>query len=64
MKNKYITPEQFYCVEEIAVEYHNPECKKILTEKLTEFDFEIFALNQFGWFCTDIEQMGILHAKR
>lgn len=61
---QYITPEQFSCVEEIAVEYHNPECKKILTEKLEEFGFEIFALNQFGWFCTDINQMGIMHAKR
>jgi hypothetical protein len=61
---QYITPEQFSCVEEIAVEYHNPECKRILTEKLEEFGFEIFALNQFGWFCTDINQMGIMHAKR
>lgn len=59
-----VTAEQFTCVEEIAVEYHNPECKKILTEKLDEFGFEIFALNQFGWFCTDINQMGIMHAKR
>jgi hypothetical protein len=61
---KYITPEQFSCVEEIAIEYHNPECKKILIEKLNEFSFEIFAINQFGWFCTDINQMGIMHAKR
>ena len=61
---KHITLEQFSCVEEIAVEYHNTECKKILIEKLEEFGFEIFALNQFGWFCTDINQMGIMHAKR
>ena len=61
---QHITLEQFSCVEEIAVEYHNPECKKILTEKLDKFNFEIFALNQFGWFCTDINQMGIMHAKR
>ena len=61
---QYITPEQFSCVEEVAIEYHNPECKRILTEKLEEFDFEIFAINQFGWFCTDINQMGIMHAKR
>lgn len=60
MKN--ITAEQFQSVEEIAVEYHNPECKKILEDKLTELGFEIFAINQFGWFCTDINQMGIMHA--
>jgi predicted RNA methylase len=62
MKN--ITAEQFKSVEEIAVEYHNPECKKILEDKLTELGFEIFAINQFGWFCTDINQMGIMHAKK
>jgi hypothetical protein len=62
MKN--ITAEQFQCVEEIGVEYHNPECKKILEDKLTELGFNIFATNQFGWFCTDINQMGIMHAKR
>jgi hypothetical protein len=61
---KDITAEQFQSVEEIAVEYHNPECKKVLEDKLTELGFDIFALNQFGWFCTDINQMGILHAKR
>lgn len=58
-----ITKEQFSSVEEIAVEYHNPTCKQILTTKLEEFGFEIFAINQFGWFCTDINQMGIMHAK-
>ena len=61
---KDITAEQFESVEEIAVEYHNPTCKEILEKKLTELGFEIFATNQFGWFCTDIEQMGIMHAKR
>ena len=61
---KDMTLEQFESVDEIAVEYHNPSCKKILEDKLTEFGFEIFATNQFGWFCTDIEQMGIMHAKR
>lgn len=60
---KDITKEQFSSVEEIAVEYHNPSCKQILTDKLKEFGFEIFAINQFGWFCTDINQMGIMHAK-
>ena len=61
---QHITSEQFSCVEEVAIEYHNHECKRILTEKLEEFGFEIFAINQFGWFCTDIKQMGIMHAKR
>jgi hypothetical protein len=37
---------------------------KILEEKLTELGFDIFATNQFGWFCTDINIMGIMHAKR
>jgi predicted RNA methylase len=59
-----ITSEQFESVEEIAVEYHNPACKQILEDKLNELGFEIFAINQFGWFCTDINQMGIMHAKR
>lgn len=59
-----ITSEEFSCVKEIGVEYHNPQCKEILERKLPEFGFEIFALNQFGWFCTDINIMGIMHAKR
>lgn len=59
-----ITPEQFASVGEIAVEYHNPACKEIVMRKLSDFGFEIFAINSFGWFCTDIDQMGILHAKR
>jgi hypothetical protein len=61
---KDITEDQFKSVDEIAVEYHNPACKKILEDKLTELGFEIFAINQFGWFCTDINQMGIMHSKR
>jgi hypothetical protein len=61
---EHITTEEFDCVKEIGVEYHNPECKHILETKLNEFGFEIFAINQFGWFCTDINIMGILHAKR
>lgn len=61
---KDITAEQFESVEEIAVEYHNPTCKDVLEKKLTELGFEIFATNQFGWFCTDINEMGIMHAKR
>jgi hypothetical protein len=61
---QFINSNQFLSVEEIAIEYHNPECKKILIEKLNEFGFDIFATNQFGWFCTDLNQMGIMHAKR
>jgi hypothetical protein len=59
-----ITADQFQSVEEIAVEYHNPACKKILIDKLTELGFVIFANNKFGWFCTDINEMGLIHAKR
>lgn len=61
---KDITSEQFQSVEEVAIEYHNPECKQIVEEKLIELGFDIFATNQFGWFCTDLNLMGIIHAKR
>jgi len=56
--------EHWASVEEIGVEYHNPTCKSILENKLVEFGFEITNINQFGWFCTDTNIMGILHAKR
>jgi hypothetical protein len=59
-----LNAEDFAGVEEVAIEYHNPVCKEILERKLPEFGLEIFALNQFGWFCTDTNVMGILHAKR
>ena len=59
-----MTAQDFSSVEEIAVEYHNPTCKRILLEKLPAFGFTVFAINQFGWFCLDINQMGILHAKK
>ena len=51
-------------VEEIGVEYHNPTCKSILETKLIEFGFQITAINGFGWFITDTNIMGIMHAKR
>lgn len=56
--------EDWSSVEEIGVEYHNPTCKLILETKLVEFGFKITNVNQFGWFCTDTNIMGILHAKR
>ena len=59
-----MTTEHFSSVEELAIEYHNPECKEILERKLPEFGFNIFAINQFGWFVTDTNIMGIMHAKR
>lgn len=59
-----MTADHFASVEEIAIEYHNPECKEILERKLPEFGFNIFAINQFGWFVTDTNIMGIMHAKR
>ena len=61
---KDITAEQMASVEEVAIEYHNPECKKIVTNKLTELGFTIFAINPFGWYVTNPEIMGVLHAKR
>lgn len=59
-----ITPQDFSSVEEVAVEYHNPECKRILEQKLQEFSFEITARNQFGYYCTDPEIMGVMHARK
>lgn len=59
-----MTADHFASVEEIAIEYHNPECKEILERKLPEFGFDIFAINQFGWFVTDTNIMGIMHAKK
>ena len=59
-----MTSEQWISVEEIGVEYHNPTCKEILERKLSEFGFEITNINTFGWFCTDVNIMGIMHAKR
>lgn len=56
--------EQWSSVEEIGVEYHNPTCKEILERKLTEFGFQITNINSFGWFVTDSNIMGIMHAKR
>jgi hypothetical protein len=59
-----MSSEDWSSVEEIGVEYHNPTCKSILETKLVEFGFEITNINQFGWFVTDTNIMGILHAKR
>jgi hypothetical protein len=54
----------FDSVEEFAIEYHNPDCKKVITDKFEELGFEITALNNFGYYCTDSNIMGIIHAKR
>lgn len=59
-----MSSDDWKSVEEIGVEYHNPTCKEILERKLVEFGFEITALNGFGWFETDTNKMGILHAKK
>lgn len=61
---KDITAQDMASVEEVAIEYHNPECKRIITSKLTELGFTIFAINPFGWYVTNPEIMGVLHAKR
>lgn len=57
-------PIHWDSVKEIGVEYHNPTCKSILETKLTEFGFEITNMNGFGWFVTDTNIMGIMHARR
>lgn len=59
-----MSSEDWKSIEEIGVEYHNPTCKLILENKLVEFGFEITSINQFGWYVTDTNIMGILHAKR
>jgi hypothetical protein len=51
-------------VEEIAIEYHNSVAKSIVENKLEELNFEITNLNAFGWFCTDVNTMGIIHGKK
>jgi len=61
---KDIPVEVFSSVEEMAVEYHNPECKEVLINKFKELNFEVFASNSFGWYCTDPNIMGIIHAKK
>lgn len=59
-----ISLEDFSSVEEVAVEYHNPDCKRILEHKLQEFSFEITARNKFGYYCTDPEIMGVMHVRK
>lgn len=59
-----MTSEQWNSIIEIGVEYHNPTCKAILEKKLVEFGFQITHINSFGWFVTDSNIMGIMHAKK
>jgi hypothetical protein len=61
---KDMSAQDFQSVQEMAIEYHNPECKSILEQKFKEFSFEVTACNQFGYYCTDPNIMGIIHAKR
>jgi hypothetical protein len=61
---KDVPKEVFSSVKEFAIEYHNPECKKVLTDKFDELDFEITALNSFGYYQTDPNIMGIIHSKK
>jgi hypothetical protein len=51
-------------VNEVAVEYHDNECKNIILTKLDELRFDVFAINSFGYHCLDIEIMGVIHAKK
>jgi hypothetical protein len=61
---KDVPKEVFDSVKEFAIEYHNPECKKVLTDKFDELNFEITALNSFGYYQTDSNIMGIIHSKK
>lgn len=59
-----IPTHYFDTIEEIAVEYHNPECKRIVEEGMIRIGFEITTINNFGWYVTDVNYMGVLHAKK
>lgn len=61
---KDIPVEVFKNVEEMAIEYHNSECKQIILNKFNDLNFKVFALNNFGFYCTDSNIMGIVHAKK
>jgi 2-polyprenyl-3-methyl-5-hydroxy-6-metoxy-1,4-benzoquinol methylase len=60
---KNVHKESFSSVEEFAIEYHNPDCKKVIIDKFNELNFEITAINSFGYYCTDSNIMGIIHSK-
>lgn len=59
---KDVPKEVFSSVKEFAIEYHNPECKKVIMDKFSELDFEVTALNSFGYYQTDSNIMGIIHS--
>lgn len=61
---KDIPKEVFNSIKEFAIEYHNPECKKVITDKFEELNFEVTAINSFGYYCTDPNIMGIIHSKK
>lgn len=61
---KDVPIEYFSCVEEFAIEYHTAECKEIVTKFISESLLTIFAMNKFGYYCTDSDIMGVIHAKR
>lgn len=59
-----IPNHHFDSIEEMAIEYHNPACKQAIERKFEQIGFEITSINPFGWFVTDVNQMGVMHAKR
>lgn len=56
--------ESLGTVKEIAIEYHDANCKQIVFDALNKHGFHVFALNNFGYFCTDENIMGVVHAKK
>jgi len=44
---KDIAPSVFSTIDEMAIEYHNSECKQVLIDKFKELNFTVFALNSF-----------------
>lgn len=59
-----IESKYFDSVEEIMIEYHNPQCKEIVHRKLQSYRMQIVSTAAFGWFCTDTNIMGVVYAKR
>lgn len=51
-------------IEEIAVEYHNPECKAAVYNTFEGAGFKVIAANSFGYHCLDPNLMGVVHFKK
>lgn len=59
---KDVSKTSFDSIKEFAIEYHSPECKKVIVDKFQELRFQIVSLNNFGYYQPDPNIMGIIHA--